>query len=286
MEGSNLRKKRKDFLKLRVHELAVEPSLAAVCAGYEDGRWRAEELARHMFDWLPEFALNQRELRAMSQENAVPLLRKAASVVYQTKKTKSRGEIGELLLHICLRQVYGTLPAISKIHFKDGPNETVKGFDAVHVVDNDDVLELWLGEVKFYRKIGSAISSVCSELQDHCQHDYLRNEFAAILNKVEPCWPLADKLEELLDPTVSLDDVFARTCFPVLLTYESKVMADYDRASADFRAAFEKEVRKHHGTFSAKVPAELEVHLFLLPLHFKDALVLAFDKQLRAWQAI
>ena len=34
--------------------------------------------------------------------------------------------------------------AISKVFFKDSPNDTVKGFDAVHVVESLDGLELWL----------------------------------------------------------------------------------------------------------------------------------------------
>ena len=80
-------------------------------------------------------------------------MRQVVMSIYQSENFKSRGEFGELLLHAIIRETYNTIPAISKIYYKDGPNETVKGFDAVHVVVTDDTLELWLGEVKFYNNI-------------------------------------------------------------------------------------------------------------------------------------
>ncbi|MEN3029932.1 Hachiman antiphage defense system protein HamA [Chromobacterium amazonense] len=46
-----------------------------------------------------------------------------------------------------LRQPAASWIAISKIYFKDAVNNTVKGFDAVHVLATQNGLELWLGEV-------------------------------------------------------------------------------------------------------------------------------------------
>lgn len=49
------------FLTVRVLELYREPSLTAVCAGYEGGQWRADDYALHLLDWIPDFALRQSE---------------------------------------------------------------------------------------------------------------------------------------------------------------------------------------------------------------------------------
>ena len=108
-----------------------------------------------------------------------------------------------------------------KIYYKDSHNNTVKGFDAVHVVDKGGELELWLGEVKFYEKYDQAVRDVVKELAEHTTTKFLRSEFALILNKVDANWPHADALKRLLEPKVSLDDVFARVCIPVMLTYDS-----------------------------------------------------------------
>jgi len=230
----------------------LSPTLTALCAGYEGGRWRAKELAAHMMEWLPEFALSYQERQALRHNNTVRMLRAAAQRVYATKKFENRGEFGELLLHIAARQVFNTLPAISKIYYKDADNDTVKGFDAVHVLAAGAILELWLGEVKFYDNIARAIREVVEELGQHTTPGYLRREAAAIINKIDPQWPHADRLKKLLDPNTSLDTVFDAMCIPVLLTYNSDVLNAHDRVNDAFHQAFTAEVSAHHGTFSRK----------------------------------
>ena len=97
-----------------------------------------------------------------------------------------------------MRQVFGTVPTIAKYFYKDAANDTVKGFDAVHVVPAGIDLELWLGEVKFYDDLARAIRDVVKELEVHTQRDYVRAESAFIANKIDPAWPHADKLKRLL----------------------------------------------------------------------------------------
>lgn len=82
--------------------------------------------------------------------------------------------------------------------------------------------------------------------------------------------------------------VFDRACIPVLLTYDSKVIAKYDKNSEEyikeitneFNTLYEKFVEK----ISDKVP--LTVHLFLLPLKTKADLISCFDERLKQLQCI
>lgn len=272
------------FLEVRVHDLACTPTLTALCAGYELGKWRASAFSEHAFNWLPEFALSEAELRELTQSNAVSMLRRAAAVIYNTDKYKKRGEFGELLLHICLREVFDTVPAISKLYYKDSPNDVVKGFDAVHVVETDTGLQLWLGEAKFYESIDKAVSEACTSIAAHAQRSFLRTEFAAILHKVDPKWKHAASMRKLLAPETSLDNVFELAVFPALLTYDSDVLASHTKVVQVFRAAFEKEVRSHHARFAKGCPNSLRVHLFLLPLNKKKDLLEALQARLEAWQ--
>jgi len=238
-------------------------------------------------DWLPEFALSIAECERMNHANAARFMRRAAKAVYESKKFQNRGEFGELFLHIAIRQVFDSIPAISKIYYKTSSNDTVKGFDAVHVVGSVDALELWIGEAKFYDDIAGAIRDVVKEINDHTQTDYLRSEFALITNKIDASLEHAAALKKLLDPNTSLDEVFMRACIPVLLTYDSLTVQGYTRCDAQYEAAFVKEVESHWENFAGKdLPTELRIHLFLLPLRTKKQLVAILDERLKSWQVI
>ena len=272
------------FFKVIVHREDGNRDLNGLCAGFEFKSWRKEQLV----DYIPEFALTHSELERIDVRDMRRMLKNAASAIYQSDKYKNRGEFGELILHVVIREIYNTIPAISKIYYKDGPNDTVKGFDAVHIVNKENGLELWLGEVKFYKEINQAINDVVTEIFDHIKRDYLRNEFIAIKNKIDKKWPHAEKLEMLLDPNTSLDAVFNQACIPVLLTYDSSVLAKYEESSAEYLVEITAEFNKLYERFvdkiSDKVP--LTVHLFLLPLNTKDELTMCFDKKLKQLQQI
>lgn len=276
------------FFNVIVHQEDENRDLNGLCAGFEMKSWRKEQLVDHLMDYIPEFALTYSELEAIDARDIRRMLRNAAMAIYNSEKYQNRGEFGELLLHVVIRELYHTIPAISKIYYKDSPNETVKGFDAVHVVCHNDDLELWLGEVKFYTNINNAINDVVSEILDHITKDYLRNEFIAITNKIDTKWPHANKLKKLLDPNTSLDMVFDRACIPVLLTYNSTVIAKYDKSSNEYKEEITNEFCRLYEKFveklSDKVP--LTVHLFLLPLKTKAELVECFDKRLKQLQCI
>ena len=275
------------FLTVRVHNVDLEPSVSGLCAGYERGEWRVKQLADHVMDWLPEFALTASECETLGHQNATKLMRRAAKKVYDSEKFRNRGEFGEILLHAAIRQVFDSLPAVSKIYYKSANNDTVKGFDAVHVVGPPDDLELWLGEAKFYDDISRAIKDVVAEMQKHLETDYLRDEFALIVNKIDPKWPHAEVLTKLLQPEVSLDEVFARVCIPVLLTYDSPCIAANSSCSTAFAKAFEQEVAKHYTTFCGQaILHEIRIHLFLLPLLEKKALTEVLDGKLKLWQQL
>lgn len=62
---------------------------------------------------------------------------------------EKRGVLGEIVLHMFLKEFKNTIPLISKMYFKDSFSQEAKGFDAVHV--SQDSLTLWLGETKFYK---------------------------------------------------------------------------------------------------------------------------------------
>ncbi len=275
------------FFDVRVHDLSLAPGLIGLCVGYELGEWRYDGLVDHLMEWMPEFCLTYEEITNLDSGNMISLMREAFRKLYTSGKFENRGEFGELMLHAAIRQVFGSLPAISKIYYKSAANNTVKGFDAVHVVPNGQSLELWLGEVKFYKDINDAIRDVVAELGDHTNKDYLRDEFLLIKGKIDSSWPHAQELERLLDPNVSLDDVFRQVVIPVLLTYESDTVDSFSNCSDEYKAAFEEEVVKNYEKFVGKtLPPNVIIQLFLVPLKNKKELITKLDEKLKVWQAL
>ncbi len=275
------------FLEVLIHDQDLDPTLCGLSVGYELGEWRAAQFAEYLLNSLPEWALSPRELEKLSPATMVPFLRRAAALVYDTDKYGRRGEWGELILHVVLRQIYGTLPAISKVFFKDSANDTVKGFDAVHVVARDEQLELWLGEAKFYLDLRSALRDAIDSIQTHSQTDYLRGEFTTILNKIDDEWPHAERLRQLLDPATSLDTVFNVACLPVLVTYDSPAVLGASARDDAYVAAFVAEIREAHRKFVELCPTiPMRVHLVCVPTGTKAKLSEELDRRLRAAQEI
>jgi Cap4 SAVED domain len=277
--------KRVPVLEVLVDDLSLEPALTALCAGYEDNDWRADQLAGWMFDELPAFALNWSTRQEMRDDTARRLMLRAAHAVYASDKYSRRGEFGELLLHCILRELFDSEPAVSKLFYKDSANDTVKGFDAVHVVATAEDLELWLGEVKFYSDAAAAIRDVAAELEAHTRIDYLRGEFVTVTGKIDDSWPSAPQLKRLLDPNTKIDDIFDAVTIPVLITYDSKTVAGHSSWADPYRETFETEVRRHYAAFCGhKLPDKVRLRLLLVPLQSKERLVGVLHQKLKAWQ--
>lgn len=278
------------FFKIIVHDDSSIPTLLGICAGFENGEWRGQRLADNLFNCIPDFCLSYSEIHEVDSTEWMDKLRKSVAMIYNSPKYKSRGEFGELLLHYILKDFYKTIPAISKMYFKDGPNETVKGFDAVHVIENDEgLLDLWLGEVKFYKNASQAIKDVIPEIKEHFAHDYLRTEFIAITNKLDKESPFYEKLSQLISPDTSLDEIFERICVPVLITFNSKVIDKHVKYTDAYKEEMRTEMEKYFNQFETqfeKLGIDIEVHLFLLPLKTKETFVQMLNNKLNLWQQL
>ncbi len=278
------------FFKIIVHDESSIPTLLGICAGFENGEWRGQRLADNLFNCIPDFCLSYSEVHEVDSAEWMDKLRKSVAMIYNSPKYKSRGEFGELLLHYILKDFYKTIPAISKMYFKDGPNETVKGFDAVHVIENNDgLLDLWLGEVKFYKDASQAIKDVIPEIEEHFAHDYLRTEFIAITNKLDKESPFYEKLSQLISPDTSLDEIFERICVPVLITFNSKVIDKHVKYTNAYKEEMKNEMEKYFNQFESqfeKLGIDIEVHLFLLPLKTKETFVQMLNNKLNLWQQL
>lgn len=277
-------------LRVRVQNLSLAPSLTVTCPGYELGAWRDQALVDDVFQrHLASFALSYTELSRIDGESAGLALRRAAEIVYATDKYHRRGEFGELFLHAVAKDFFGAQPAISKLFYKDSDNDTVKGFDCVHVLENDTGdLEIWLGEAKFYADLSGAIAEAVKSITEHLEQDFLKREFVAITNKLDPTWPHSQEVADLLDSANSLDEIASSLVIPVLVTYNSDAIQCHDKICDEYVAALEQEAQTAWTNFDDKlsVPLPITVHLILMPLQDKEKMRDLMHDKLRVWQQI
>jgi hypothetical protein len=271
------------LLNATVDNRVRQPSLLALTVDYELQAWRAGALARHVLEWVLDFALRYEERANFSPGRAMEALRRAVEITFGNGN--DRGVPAEILLHAVCRQFFGSDTVISKVWFKTANNDTYKGFDAVHCVHLDGELQLWLGEAKFYSDLNDALSSALSDLAEHFQVDYLRNEFNLIAPKIEDRHPHADDLRTLMHENTSLDTVFDRIVVPVLVAYDSSATASHDHVCDAYKTDLEAEALQALDKFSRGLNSSIPVtvKLILIPMATKAKLLEALKKELARW---
>lgn len=208
------------------------------------------------------------------------------------KEHLRRGEFGELILHLILRDFHNTIPLISKIYFKDSYNHTVHGFDAVHI--QPDKKTLWLGESKLYVNGTNGIKSLINDIKNHIKSDYLQDEFTIVSKKVkllnEVDIPNKKYWIDLLNSKTKLSDVLGSVTIPLLCTYTSENFSIFKEESAAFFKEYEREVRTLKRYFDEQndhpLKTRLNIILILFPVKCKNELVKKMHKKLSRLQEI
>jgi hypothetical protein len=200
------------------------------------------------------------------------------------EKYLKRGEFGELILHLLLRDFIGTTPLVSKIHFKDTDGATVHGFDLVHIgpdLFNKGKKSLYFGESKLYsRKDGKAgqngINDLIGDVKSHFKSDFLYREIALIIKKKYAFIPPEEyhdentkeeyykfleekrywfeRLEQVEQKKAKLQDFLYSVTIPLVCTYQSNLFNTHnDEKSSNFLSDYEQEMNILKSIFDEKL---------------------------------
>ena len=272
---------------LVLEEQISEATLRAFNVGFDQNKFRLEPLVELVMKALCEFALGHHVGTHIPITQIRQRLKQAAELVFTTDKYKKRGEFGELVLHLLLRDWCNTIPLISRIYFKDTHNVPVHGFDGVHITIDGAKKRLWLGESKLYSDGVAGVKNLTADLKMHLKNDYLRKEFALISAKLPETTPEIEHWRNLLHEHQRLDTILNSICIPMVCTYTSELYIGHKDNTAEYIEAFEKECRKLHTVFEdKKIKTSVDVLLMLLPVPSKDELAKELHKRLKSTQAI
>lgn len=202
-----------------------------------------------------------------------------------------RGEFGELILHLLLRDFHNTIPLLSKIYFKDSFGQAVHGFDAVHIEPVKKTL--WLGEAKIYFDPKRGISSLIEDIKTHIKSDYLNDEFSIISKKIR----LLEEVKErdywlnLLHNSTKLSDQLLSITIPLLCVYSSDLFNKYNDEDLDnFKKEFQRNIYDIKKYFDDKndhpLKTKLNIILLLFPIKCKKELIKRLHYKLSLIQSI
>jgi hypothetical protein len=202
-----------------------------------------------------------------------------------------RGEFGELILHLLLRDFHKTIPLLSKIYFKDSFGHTVHGFDAVHI--QEDTKTLWLGESKLYKNGKKGIKELIKDIEEHFKSDYLESEFLIVSKKLKHFdnIPEKDNWLSIMSKSTKLIDKLDSINIPLLCTFDSDLFSKHsDEDSQDFIKEYIEEMRELEKYFndnnSHPLKSNLNIILILFPVQNKVKLVKGLHHKLSLLQAL
>lgn len=272
-----------------------------------------KELANSIINTIPEYVFAQYENPEIPQTDAVEKLREAAKSIYKIRdfdvmrrwylqreeaakveieqlSANRRGEFGELLLHLLLRDFKGTIPLVSKVYFKDAAGVPAHGFDAVHISPNEKIL--WLGESKFYADGKSGIRELLGDLSKHFTRDFLDEQFIIIKKNLENnSIPQRDEWIKTLNDCSKLRDKIRMINIPMLCTYPHDIYQHFSDLNEPNAITYhEVNVRelKRYFDENNKHPLQnqLNVILLLFPIRDKEELVTILHEKLWHMQSM
>lgn len=278
-----------------------------------NGLYLLDDFSRAIINTIPEYVFANYENPEIPQTDAVEKLRIAAHSIYKIKDydlmrrwylendklafdelrksgSQRRGEFGELLLHLLLRDFKGTLPLISKVYFKDSMGVPAHGFDLVHVSPKEEIL--WLGESKFYTDSKRGINELIKDLTNHFRREYLNEQFIIIKKNLDNnSIPQRDEWINNLNECNKLGDKLKMINIPMLCIYQNDIydcfsdMNDYDAVT--YHESNVRDLKKYFDTLNNHpLKDKLNVILLLFPIRSKKELVTKLHEQLWHMQNI
>lgn len=263
----------------------AELSSSIYCAGFEMGKWRCSQLAFHLAEWLPDYALLEEELR-VNHANMLLKLNQAAVRVYTSPKYEKRGEAGEIALHAICRDYFETIPISPRVFYKSASNDVIKAFDMVHArLPDGEPLELWLGESKLWEKGESAIADAISSVRKHIDAGFLANEKIILGPQIPKDTPRYEEIVKLFHKSTSLDMFLKSAVFVVGILCDSESIREAQEHDAKYISGIETELDKLATSLNKSgLPATLRMLLIYVPIASKESLVAAFDSRLKGLQ--
>lgn len=150
------------------------------CYSISDEQALVEVIYNSIIDYsFNEFDFTKRELEDL---HTIAFQERVRFNDSDNKASKLKyGFFGEVLLHCVLKLFFKTETLISKGYFYDPLTKgEARGYDAYHLIEENDTVGLWFGETKFHISYTSAVNDVLKKIKSSLSDDYLSTNLLAI----------------------------------------------------------------------------------------------------------
>lgn len=233
-----------------------------------------DSLIEIIYNSIIEYSFDEFDLVNKQYDNLMPvaLVSKLKYNEYASEKSKiSYGFFGEVLLYSLLMTKYKTNTLISRGYFYNPLEKSeTKGYDSYHLIENNDELELWFGEVKFRASFNDGVKSAINGLQKAISDEYLKTNILAMINHKDKFKD--SKIKEVIDKWMTdpllvsiIDEVIKfnmKLVYPILIVYDDKEV-DYDKKIND---AIEH-INTAFTPMTYNMSVDFEIFFMFLPLH-------------------
>ena len=242
----------RDALKNAVHKaILLECKLPHKESGVDKSRLSSEndicfsnsapqEISKIIYNGIAEFAINEYEINytALEREQRRAILSRLRYDPAASDATKLKyGFYGEVLLDLILRVFFRTSVLAARGYFYSPiENSEAKGFDAFHLMERGENIDLWFGEAKFYVQYKRAITPVLEKLNTSLSDGYLNRNLLAIINERDHLSICNMQLENLLNsweenPDINLAEEIKnrgiRLIYPIFIAYQKNNADQY-----------------------------------------------------------
>lgn len=204
-------------------------------------------------------------------------------------EANNRGEFGELLLHLLLRDFKGTMPLMSKVFFSDTRGVPAHGFDAVHYIPESR--QLWVGESKLYGNAKSGMKELVKDLHAHINRDYLHEQFVLIEKNVNTQHnPDRDYWIKQLQKNERLADMISDLNIAMLCLYPHDVYQKQleetlnEVEGLEYHKAHIRDLKEYFDSINdCQLKDKVNIVLLLFPVKDKNEFVMKLHRKL--WHA-
>ncbi|HBJ3897587.1 SAVED domain-containing protein [Acinetobacter baumannii] len=235
------------------------PGIKGIEIGFTFKNWNINNFTESAYDWIIDYCLSFKEQANFLGKNKRSLF-KFARMKYPKDDLDA---LGDLCLHIAIRESYKTIPIMSKVF--DINNKT---FSCTHVVLNFDSIELWMGASSVNTNIEDAIKSAVANIEYIMDITSLKNRLFTLTNEIDESWPHQDKLKRLANPSLDLEDRFDKIIIPVFLMHDSDLIKNYDKNS--FLNLFNQHIQECRSYLKNHINSEiislLDLRVFCFPV--------------------
>lgn len=220
---------------------ADHPNIKGVDIGFTMKQWNLDEFAESVYDWIIDYCLSHKE--KANFKGGERGLFKYARAHYPTNDLNA---LGDLCLHIAIRESYSTIPVMNKVF--DVNNKT---FSCTHAVLNFDSIELWIGASSVIGNIEDAVNIAISNLEYIVNIKTLKSRLIMLTSEIDESWPHKEKLKRLADSSLDLEKRFDKIIIPILIMHDSEIITNYEKEN--FKDLFMQKIQECRGLLKSGV---------------------------------